>query len=69
MRMVSERQLVGRRIIKFSPCPFSDGRGGTAHDPVITLDDGSRLTFIVEETDTGEYGVFVSLHKPKKPTP
>lgn len=66
-RMVSARQLIGRKIVGFDPCPFDDGRGGRAHEPTIYLDDGSRLKFVTEETDIGEYGVFV-MKVAKEPT-
>lgn len=69
-RMVQARQLVGRTIVGFDPCPFDDGRGGIAHDPVILLDDGSRLRFVVEETDVGEYGVWIGKYPgPKEGRP
>lgn len=63
-RCVSAREIVGKKIVRFEPRTFSDQRGGTAHDPVIVLDDGSFLTFITEETETGDYGVFILRHKP-----
>lgn len=57
-RMPYARELVGRRIVAFDPRPFPDGRGGTAHAPYITLDDGSQLRFLVEETDSAlGYGI------------
>ena len=59
MKMVSARQLVGRKIIAFDPGTFDDGRGRVAHNPSITLDDGSNLYFVTEETEVGEYGVFI----------
>lgn len=59
-RMVSARELIGKRIIGFSPNPFPDGRGTTAHNPHLYLDDGSVLIFVTEETDLGVYGVFMS---------
>ena len=59
MTMVSARRLVGRTIVAFYPCPFPDGRGGVAHEPTIWLDDGSRLYFITEETDVGDYGTYI----------
>lgn len=39
--------------------------GKKAHDPVITFTDGSSITFITEETGTGEYGTDISYHKAK----
>jgi len=41
--------------------PFDDGRGYTVTDPVIRLEDGRRLYFLVEETETGQYGVKLCL--------
>ena len=58
-RVPSARELLGRTIVAVEQRTFPDGRGGTAHDPKITLDDGSVLTFTVEETEQGDYGVFV----------
>jgi hypothetical protein len=61
MSMVSARRLIGRRIVGFEPNPTPDGpRRSVVHSPVIVLDDGSRLTFVVEETDEGgDYGVLI----------
>jgi len=42
---------------------FDDGRGGTAHDPLIVFTDGSALVFMTEETNTGDYGVLPIYHK------
>lgn len=59
-RMVSARELVGRKIVGFDPGAFADPPRGVAHRPTIHLDDGSHLYFSVEETEHGaEYGVFV----------
>lgn len=62
-RMVSARQLIGRKIVGFNAHPFPDGRphgsGTVAHDPEIMLDDGTRLYFVVEETEVGMYGIFI----------
>lgn len=57
-----KRRLVGRKIVKTEARPFSDGRGGKTYDPRITLDDGTTLTFVVEETDDNEYGVRVVVN-------
>ncbi len=62
-RVPSARELVGRRIVAFDARPFPDDKGGTAHDSIITLDDGSTLEFKVEETDHGsDYGVSVKRY-------
>lgn len=58
-RMVSARQLIGRKIVGFDPRPFGDSRGGRAYKPAIYLDDGTRLEFITQETDGDDYGVLV----------
>lgn len=61
--------LRGRRIVKVKRNPFrkSDiARDGWAHNAEIILDDGSRLTFSVEETETGEYGIDFVYWPPKK---
>jgi hypothetical protein len=68
-RMVSARQLAGRRIVGFRPNPFDaedTPHSRWAHDPTILLDDGSALYFVVEETEFGEYGVFVGKTKAKR---
>jgi len=36
-------------------------RGGIATDPTIQLDDGSVIQFVVQETETGEYGVKLEI--------
>lgn len=58
------RDLVGRTIVAVDLQRFSDGKGGWAFDPVLTLDNGRRLGFSVQETDTGEYGVELLLSAP-----
>ena len=60
------RDLVGRTIVAVDLGRFADGRGGWAFQPVITLDNGRRLTFSVQETDTGEYGVELLLSAPRR---
>ena len=67
-RMVSARELVGRRIVAFDPGLSHEAHGGTAtHSPTITLDDGSELYFIAEEQDeTGEYGTFIGRRPPTR---
>src|SRR5262249_4740060 len=58
-RMPKAKDLVGKKIVRFLTNPFPDGRGGTAHNPRIVLNDGSVLSFTVEETDVERYGVFI----------
>lgn len=56
--------LVGRTITDFDLRPSADPNG-TCHDPVITPDNGARVTFTVEETDSGDgYGVRPDYHPP-----
>lgn len=50
-------KLTGRKIRSIKLRPFPDGNGGLAYNPVILLDNGTRLVFIVQETEAGEYGV------------
>jgi hypothetical protein len=57
------RTLVGYKIVAVEPQPFPDGRGGTAHKPVLVLDDGRRVKFLVDETET-DYGVNVVVARP-----
>lgn len=55
------KRLVGRTIVAVDLDADWAGEGHSRvlmHDPTITLDDGSRLRFVVEEApDGGEYGV------------
>ena len=61
------RDLVGRRITAVAFQPFPDGRGANATDPILTLDNGRRVWFVVQETDTGDYGVSIQIsERPKK---
>src|SRR5262245_11745721 len=57
------RDLIGRRITAVNFRPFRAGTAGnprgTAHDPIITLDNGVKLFFIAEETEMGEYGTCI----------
>lgn len=58
------KRLRGRRIVKVLQRPFDDDRGGKATDPMIVLDDGSHIAFVVQETDSSEYGVKIVLSDP-----
>lgn len=51
------RDVIGRTIVGVELNRFSDGKGGWAFDPFFLLDNGGRLAFYVQETDTGEYGI------------
>lgn len=62
----SKPRLRGRKIVKVIWNEFPTGRGNAkSTDPTFILDDGSRLSFSVQETDVGEYGISVNLHKSK----
>lgn len=67
--MVTARKshLVGRTITAVEFRPFNatpDGKGGTAHNPRITLDNGRELFFLTEETEVGEYGTMICITDP-----
>lgn len=61
--LATPRLLVGRTIAAVELNPFEDVmvsglRLGTRYDPVIVLDNGARVRFVVEEIDSGAcYGV------------
>lgn len=60
--MPSARELIGKTIVGFEANAIrgNGADGGSTHDPVIYLDDGSFLRFQTQETiDGGGYGVFV----------
>jgi hypothetical protein len=61
----TKRALVGRKIIAVDFRPFDDGKGGKAHDPVITLDNGRRVFFITEESESGDYGTKMLISDPR----
>lgn len=51
------RRLAGRTIARVILRPFAEANGGgAATDPVIVFTDGTRLGFMVRETED-EYGV------------
>lgn len=51
------QDLRGRKVKRALLNPHSDGRGGVAYDPAIVFEDGTLVRFVVQETDTGEYGI------------
>ena len=61
-------QLKGKKIKKAHLNPFPDGRGGKAYRPHIVLEDGTIISFVVQETDVGEYGVEPIILKKAKGT-
>jgi hypothetical protein len=66
VRVPPKNALVGKRIVAVDWGPFPDGKGGTAHRPVLTLDSGRVLRFVVEETTVGKYGVAISTREVKR---
>jgi hypothetical protein len=60
-------RAVGRRITRVDLNPFDDGRGGQATAPVLHLDDGTRLRFDVQETESLAYGVECCRDAPSGP--
>lgn len=63
--------LVGRKITAVDFRPFKTDNAGspreTTTDPRIELDNGRALYFIVEETETGVYGVRIHItDRPEK---
>lgn len=57
----TKRALIGHTIVGVDFGPFPDGRGGTAQQPHLTLDNGRQVWFTTEETDTGEYGTRIII--------
>lgn len=60
------RDLVGRRIVAVRQnrwwCPSYQK---WCTDPVLVLDNGTTLHFVVQETGSGEYGISITVTKPK----
>ena len=64
----TKRDLTGRKIVAVD---FRHFRGeDTTHEemgpirctnPVLTLDNGRRVWFLVQETEIGEYGVAIHI--------
>jgi hypothetical protein len=44
-------ELTGQVVKSVYFRPFPDGRGGYAHNPIITFEDGTELTFFTQETE------------------
>lgn len=71
MANLNPKNLVGRRIVAVDMQASVQGESRhdrrTMHKPLITLDDGSVLYFVVEEHPEGfEYGVDIGRVKPKR---
>lgn len=62
--MAKKRDVVGRKIVDVEWNWFETGRGSKkSTDPTIILDNGSRVHFVVIETEVGEYGIEMVVHK------
>jgi hypothetical protein len=61
----SSRLLVGRTITSVE-LHTRRTEQGQIHDPVITLDNGAKVFFVVQETDEMEYGIRPLYLKPRK---
>ena len=59
--IATKKALVGRAIVDVDFQPFPDRKGGTAHRPRLTLDDGRVLYFVTEETEVGDYGTSICI--------
>ena len=61
--------LVGRTVVAVDPHIFDadPAHGRWTSDPTIVFDDGSALSFIVDETEIGEYGIHPVRRKAPRP--
>lgn len=62
----TKRDLVGRKIVAINWQPFNPNLGDSnrpnrATDPILTLDNGRKLWFVVQETEVGEYGIEICI--------
>ncbi len=63
MILANNKLLKGRVIQEIRLQRWSDKvRGITAYDPVIVLDNGAMISFSVQETESGEYGIKPNYH-------
>lgn len=67
MTLATAHLLVGRTIVAADLRPFSDGRGGKAYRPVLTLDNGATVEFTVQETDAHGDLDGLPFHDPSDP--
>lgn len=59
-------ELIGRKIVAVELNGFRDASGYHTR-PVLTLDNGRRVGFVVSETYSGdEYGVSICVSPPPK---
>jgi hypothetical protein len=65
-----KRDLVGRTITAVEWCEHWDSqRNKWIHKPILSLDDGRTVWFVVEESDTGTYGTEICISPKPKPMP
>ena len=66
--LATRRCLIGKTIRDFELGKQPNGMGGVIYNPIITLDDGSLLSFLVEEAPDSAcgYGVYPCFTKNKK---
>lgn len=67
--MFNPKWIIGKTIAKVDMRPFEAGeyaRMSTAHDPIITFTDGSRIWFTTEETEVGAYGTAIGYAPGKR---
>ncbi len=66
------RDIIGKRIVAVRLNRFNTGRstgnGGKAwsFDPTFVLDDGTAVSFVVDETEVGEYGIHIVVSRPAR---
>lgn len=67
--LATKRRLVGRRIVDVKLNRFNAGGGrGWTYDPVIVLDNGAELSFVVDEIESAsDYGITPNISPPVKP--
>jgi hypothetical protein len=62
MRSRNYRRIVGKRVRSVRLRSFRD-RSGTYSDPMIEFEGGIFLSFHVQETQCGSYGVELLVHE------
>lgn len=61
------KRLMGRTIREVRLRRWKDSeRGRMIYEPTLVLDNGSELSFQVQESDIGIYGIAMHLYVPKK---
>jgi hypothetical protein len=69
MQRFNPRWVISKTVERVDMRPFPDGRGGTAHAPIVRFTDGSALTFLTEETEEDGYGTDFRYWPPKARAP